>query len=397
MIQEDFITLNQNNPINNDILDEEVVIRSVFTPCYKRLESWNSKNSNDIYFIKESSKFSENEQKESILNRNDSFNSMQNFDDALNNLIRSNEDDINNLSPEKEEVRLINQENESENIHHFKKVPIIFANALNERDEVVIKIKDPDNIAKKIQEETSFIKIETVIPIKEILNPCKKIKVKINGRCFPFTAGKGILTEDINDNKIKQYMEKTTFMTNKYITDNKGNKKREKKQRKYKPDDIRKKIKVRFHKKLKNILNESLKKAGSKVLFRFLPQFFIGNISKTFNYQYMNTTLEELLSINFSDFQKEYPNKECDYNQFDKNKKTLEYLKNNPEISEISGFNRMKKMKYRDLLYAYFSSLEFEHSIEQLENEKETAEYIQEYIYFAKSYIEYFTSSDDNL
>ena len=113
MIQEDFITLNQNNPINNDILDEEVVIRSVFTPCYKRLESWNSKNSNDIYFIKESSKFSENEQKESILNRNDSFNSMQNFDDALNNLIRSNEDDINNLSPEKEEVRLINQENES--------------------------------------------------------------------------------------------------------------------------------------------------------------------------------------------------------------------------------------------------------------------------------------------
>ena len=397
MIQEDFITLNQNNPINNDILNEEAVIRSVFTPCYKRLESWNSKNSYDIYFIKESSKFSENEQKENILNRNDSFNSMQNFDDALNNLIRLNEDDINNLSSEKEEVRLINRENETENIHHFEKAPIVFANALNEVDVVVINIKGPDNIAKKIQEETSFIKIETVIPIKEILNPCKKIKVKINGRCFPFTAGKGILTEDINDNKIKQYMEKTTFMTNKYITDNKGNKKREKKQRKYKPDDIRKKIKVRFHKKLKNILNESLKKAGSKVLFRFLPQFFIGNISKKFNNQYMNTTLEELLSINFSDFQKEYPNKECDYNQFDKNKKTLEYLKNNPEISKISGFDKMKKMKYRDLLYAYFSSLEFEHSIEQLENEKETAEYIQEYIYFAKSYIDYFTSSDDNL
>ena len=123
MIQEDFITLNQNNPINNDILNEEAVIRSVFTPCYKRLESWNSKNSYDIYFIKESSKFSENEQKESILNRNDSFNSMQNFDVALNNLIRLNEDDINNLSSEKEEVRLINRENETENIHHFEKAP----------------------------------------------------------------------------------------------------------------------------------------------------------------------------------------------------------------------------------------------------------------------------------
>jgi hypothetical protein len=111
----------------------------------------------------------------------------------------------------------------------------------------------------------------------------------------------------------------------------------------------------------------------------------------------MNTTFEELLSINFSDFQKEYFNKECDKKQFDKNKKTLEYLKNNPEISKISGFDKMKKMKYRDLLCAYFSSLEFEHSVGQLEKEKESAEYIQEYIYLAKSYIEYFTSSDGNL
>ena len=140
-------------------------------------------------------------------------------------------------------------------------------------------------------------------------------------------------------------MENTPFRTNKYITDKEGNKKREKKQRKYKPDDIRKKIKVRFHKKIKNILNENLKNAGANELFSFLPQFFIGNISKKFNYQYMNTTFEELLSINFSDFQKEYFNKECDKKQFDKNKKTLEYLKNNPEISKNSGFDKMKKMK----------------------------------------------------
>lgn len=111
----------------------------------------------------------------------------------------------------------------------------------------------------------------------------------------------------------------------------------------------------------------------------------------------MNTTFEELLSIDFSSFQEKYPNKDCDHNQFDKNKKILEYLENNPEISKISGFDKMKKMKYRDLLCAYFSSLEFEQSIEQLEEEKEVAEYIQEYIYLAKSYIEYFTSSDGNL
>ena len=390
MIQEDFITINQNNPLNNDILDEETVIRSVFTPCYRKLESWNSEKSNDIYFIKESSKFSENDQKESIFNRKDSFNIMQNFDDVYD-LMGFNED-MNNLHIEKEEDRLVSEENENENIPHFEKVDIMFANAGNEINDdggVVINVIDPNKFAKKIEVEeifleTPFPKTETVISVKKKTKrgkrgPYKKkpktiIKTKINGKCFPFTAGKGILTEEINDNKIKQYMENTPFRTNKYITDKEGNKKREKKQRKYKPDDIRKKIKVRFHKYIKNILNENLKKAGANELFSFLPQFFIGNISKKFNYQYMNTTFEELLSINFSDFQKEYFNKECDKKQFDKNKKTLEYLKNNPEISKISGFDKMKKMKYRDLLCAYFSSHEFEHSVGQLEKEKESAE-----------------------
>ena len=63
MIQEDFITLNQNYSINNDKPDEETIIRSVFTPCYKKLESWNSEQSNNIYFIKESIQFPENNQK----------------------------------------------------------------------------------------------------------------------------------------------------------------------------------------------------------------------------------------------------------------------------------------------------------------------------------------------
>ena len=48
--------------------------------------------------------------------------------------------------------------------------------------------------------------------------------------------------------------------------------------RKYKPDDIRKKIKARFHKSIKTIINENLKKAGSKYFFSFLPQIFISSI-----------------------------------------------------------------------------------------------------------------------
>jgi hypothetical protein len=49
--------------------------------------------------------------------------------------------------------------------------------------------------------------------------------------------------------------------------------------RKYKPDDIRKKIKARFHKSIKNIINENLRKAGSKKLFTFFPQIFISSIN----------------------------------------------------------------------------------------------------------------------
>ena len=191
-------------------------------------------------------------------------------------------------------------------------------------------------------------------------------------------------------------MNSNPFRTNKYITDSEGNKKREKKARKYKPDDIRKKIKVRFHKKIKNILNENLKKAGSQKLFSFLPQLFMGNISKKLNYQYMNKTFEELLLTNFSDFQKDYPNKECDRKQYEKNKETLQYLEENPQISKISGFNKLKKMKYKDILKHYFSSIEFEKSIEQLDEEDEDTEYIQEYIYLAKYYIDYFTVIDDS-
>ena len=264
---------------------------------------------------------------------------------------------------------------------------------------VIVKGKNDDIPEKKIEEEDKITNQneETVKPKMKLKRgkrgPYKKkskivTKTKTNDKCFPFTSGNGILSgEKLYGNNI--------FKTNVYFTDTDGVKKKEKKQRKYKPDDIRKKIKVRFHKKIKNIINENLKKAGSNELFSFIPQFFIGNISKKFNNQYMNATYEELLSINFADFQKEYFNKECDYKQWEKNKKTLEYLNNNPEISAISGFDKVKKMKYKDIINAYFSSTEFENSIEQLKKEKESDEYIQEYIFLSSNYIEYFTFFDD--
>ena len=162
--------------------------------------------------------------------------------------------------------------------------------------------------------------------------------------------------------------------------------------RKYKPDDIRKKIKARFHKSIKNIINENLRKAGSKKLFTFLPQVFISSISRDMNRHVLNMSFRELLEKNFvkeSD-EKKYKNKNVDLSKYKKNLSVLEYLDNNPDICKNSGFDLISKMKYSDLLDEYFQSDEFERAIFKLREEQEDEEYIKEYISKSKTYVKFF-------
>ena len=181
------------------------------------------------------------------------------------------------------------------------------------------------------------------------------------------------------------------FKINRYDKDSEGKMKKIKKPRKFKSDDIRKKIKSNCHKIIKNIINENLKNAGSEELFGFLPQSFLGNVSKIFNKKYMNSTYEDLLSIDFSKNEKSF-NLEIDKKNYNKNVNVLNYLEKNPEISKISGFYRIKNMKYKDILNSYFLSNEFENTIDMLKNKNETSEYISEYIFLAKKYINYFSN-----
>ena len=190
------------------------------------------------------------------------------------------------------------------------------------------------------------------------------------------------------------------FTTKKYFVLPNGKKRRIKKKRKFKSDDIRKKIKSRFHKTLKNIINENLKNAGSKKFFDFLPQCFIGNISKKINSECLELTYKELLSTNFFSEKngEEYPNIRIDNKKYLKNLEVLEYLKKNPEISKRSGFDIISEKKYKDLLQIYFSSGEFENSIVRLKKENESKEYIQEYILRARGYVNFYANygKDDN-
>ena len=175
------------------------------------------------------------------------------------------------------------------------------------------------------------------------------------------------------------------------IRNKKGNRIRHR--RKYNSDDIRKKIKARFHKSIKNIINENLRKAGSKHLFSFLPQIFISSIAREKNRQVLNLTYRELLQKDFlNDIDgNKYKNKSVDFSKYKNNLRVLDYLDKNPEICKNSGFDIISKMQYSALLEEYFKSDEFEKEITKLREENEGEDYIKEYKKKAKEYIKFFS------
>ena len=319
--------------------------------------------------------------------------------------VKDGSESIHNLKKQ-----LINNQDIIDSINSVNKEnPIIILNNMLQEEKSNIsknlKIRKKAKIKSKKNESNFRAKAKTWIR-----GPYKKktpiiIKANIDDKYFPFTSGKGIInafndniSKSDKDNNIQTEKENPnlnlanmTFLTDRYTKDSNGNIKRIKKQRKYKPDDIRKKIKSNCHKIIKNIINENLKKAGSEELFGFLPQSFLGNISKIFNKKYMNSTYEDLLTIDFSKNEKT-SNLDIEQKNHNKNLNVLNYLNKNPEISKISGFSKFKKMKYKDILSSYFLSKEFENTIDMLKNKKETSEYITEYIFLAKDYINFFSN-----
>ena len=188
-----------------------------------------------------------------------------------------------------------------------------------------------------------------------------------------------------------------TFIINKTIKTGKVNQKKKKKKRKFKPDDIRKKIKARFHKTLKTILNKYLLCAGSQMVFNFLPQCFLVNITKKINHFVLNLTLRELIEFDFCKELNErgVREKNVDMKKYLHNKMVLNYLDHNNEISEKSGFTVFSKKTYRELLKEFFASEEFLASLKRLKMEGETDEYIFEYKKKALGYVSFFVNANE--
>ena len=228
---------------------------------------------------------------------------------------------------------------------------------------------------------------------------------------FPFTNGIGLynILEEIGFKFTKKYSEKykseqisfkTLFKTTIY---EEGHKKKKNTERMEKADKIRVKIKRDFHRELKNITNEGLKKGGVKkneYLFDSFPQCFIRDDTHNMNNKYLDFTYEKLIETDFlSDYEKKIEEKEIKKakEKFKINKNVLTYLKQNHEITKKSGFDKIKNMKYSDLLKAYFQSSEFEKSIKDMcinpkgQHLQRNLNYIEKYINEAFSYVNFYS------
>ena len=292
-----------------------------------------------------------------------------------------------------------------------------------EIDDININKSDDESFFKKNETETKIVdnvdikkKIDNVI-IKDCKEIDKPLIIKPKNKCHNFeifTKCSNKFYEEFQN--IGQKKKSIHFLVCGEINENnnelrnnnntvhikntiKLNKKKEKikKKRKYKPDDIRKKIKSRFHKIFKNIINIKLKKANSQEFFDFLPQSFVSNISKEKNKEVMNMTYRQILEKDFSKdfFDKKNSRKKVKKDKFKRNIKVLRYLDSHKDISEKSGFNIISEMTYSNILKEYFLSKEFELSVEKLKSENESIDYINEYLIKAKTYISFFMENNN--
>ena len=153
--------------------------------------------------------------------------------------------------------------------------------------------------------------------------------------------------------------------------------------RKLKPDSLRKKIKARLHKKLTKIINEKLKKAGSKCYFDMLPQSFITNINIGFNKPLLNLTMREL-------FQKTFGFKSKDKEKIEYNIRIMKYIEDNPDINNNSEIGDFLDSKYSEIIREYLDGDYLQEDIDRLKEENESEDYINRYNFIAMHWIEFY-------
>jgi hypothetical protein len=315
------------------------------------------------------------------------------------------------LSCEEQSSKLLQLPNspESYDISSLSNRSFILADDFNQAYNDVFsnsKINEDDIEPEEVDEKSKLFGINNIKSIEESNIITESVKIvlfsveKKAEKNIIFTEGKGIVktmgklgltvTKSSKKYTLCEFKEKK-FECKEMEKDEKGKIKAKKKRRKFKPDNIRKKIKARFHKDLKNNINQKLKKAGAIKLFDLMPQNFITNITIKLNKQALDTTFENLIlhdSLEDTGGKEKNP----DRDKFNRNLEVMKYLEKNKEISQKAEFDKIKKMTYEELLKIYFSSAEFENSLIELyeKNKNEKIDYVEDYINKAASYVDFF-------
>ena len=153
--------------------------------------------------------------------------------------------------------------------------------------------------------------------------------------------------------------------------------------RKNKPDSLRKKIKSRMHKNLKDIINKKLKECGSIMFFDYFPQPFITNVNVVQNKAYLKLTMRTLFKMVFG-------NKTKDKEKMKTNLKVLNYLDSNDKIRIKSGLDIFLNSTYEDIIQKYINGKLFQKDVEKLYQEGESEEYINKYRFIGKHWIDFY-------
>ena len=257
----------------------------------------------------------------------------------------------------------ISNQNEKENPKENKEVTsILISNSYSEGNDIIKRIE----------------MIEKEMPLKTE----KKIKKVNSNDSLIFNYGiydnysKQMIYEALEEAKKNGEKKKKKKRDLKPFFHFRKKKKKNILKRKQNTDNIRKKIKSRFLKSLKNAINQKLKNAGAKLVFTYLPQSFVCNLSKKKNKEVSNMTLKQIFAKNFCYGKK----RKADLAKYEHNLFVLQYLENCQEISEKSNFNIIKNMKYSEIFNEYLKSKEFGLQISTLKQEKEDDKYIKDYI-----------------
>ena len=250
----------------------------------------------------------------------------------------------------------------------------ISSSIFEDQSNSIISVENKESNAELKNKAQNCEKFTEFSSINESSKDKKKpiFGVVYNKEFFLFTKNSKINLNNDDDDKFNFLKTENEKILNK--------KRKKRRRRRENRDNIRKKIKCGFlnGNVIKN-LNKKLRSIGSRLFFDKFPQIFIGDVGKESNKKLLNLSLNEL-------FEKKELYKEKEYSYYNHNLKVAR----NEDVQNNYSMRQIMNMKYSQLYEYYINSEEFVDEINRLKKKGMNDDYVKNYIYLAKHFLEFF-------